>query len=70
MATLTEKYRGMDPRMIYDLASGIDDPVAVAKRYGFSESDWAVISSLRILLTKGKRTWSWLRPLKPLRLTL
>ncbi len=48
-STLTEKYRGMDPRMIYDLASGIDDPLAIAKRYGFSESEWAIVSQRKEL---------------------
>ncbi len=37
---LASKYRNIDPRMIYDLASGVEEPDEVAKRYGFEGDEW------------------------------
>lgn len=38
--SLATKYRHIDPRMIYDLATGMEDPDEVAKRYGFEGEEW------------------------------
>ncbi|WP_322152308.1 hypothetical protein [Paratractidigestivibacter sp.] len=37
---LASKYRNIDPRMIYDLASGVEEPDEVARRYGFEGDEW------------------------------
>lgn len=42
---LASKYRNIDPRMIYDLASGVEEPDEVAKRYGFEGEEWDQIAS-------------------------
>ena len=43
--SLASKYRHIDPRMIYDLATGVEDPDEVAKRYGFEGEEWEQLAS-------------------------
>lgn len=37
---LSTRYRNIDPRMIYDLASGVEEPDEIARRYGFEGEEW------------------------------
>ncbi len=42
--SLATKYRQIDPQMIYDLATGLEEPDEVAKRYGFEGDEWEQIA--------------------------
>lgn len=52
---LASKYRNIDPRMIYDLASGVEEPDEVARRYGFEGEEWEKIAERPELIRAVKQ---------------
>lgn len=53
--SLATKYRHIDPRMIYDLATGMEDPDEVAKRYGFEGEEWEQLAQRPELVREVKQ---------------
>lgn len=53
--SLATKYRHIDPRMIYDLATGMEDPDEVAKRYGFEGEEWDQLAQRPELIREVKQ---------------
>lgn len=52
---LASKYRNIDPRMIYDLASGVEEPDEIARRYGFEGKEWEQLAKRPELIRAVKQ---------------
>lgn len=45
MVSLSARYIDLDPKMILECASGLENSVDVAKRYGYSEEEWQALEA-------------------------
>lgn len=48
---VSSKYLDIDQKMIWELASGLEEGVDVAKRYGINEEMWEVLSKRQDIIT-------------------
>lgn len=39
-ALTAERVRGVPPAMIQDLATGVEEPIDIARRYGYTDQEW------------------------------